>query len=267
MTIALKKSILLIALAASLYGCKKEPQPPEPPPVQTPIYGYEIVAAYPHDPGAFTQGLQFVDGTLYEGTGREGYSVVRKVDLKTGKILREAKNDPIYFGEGIVVLGKSIYQVTYTTEKGFVYDKESLAKTDSFTYVGEGWGLTTDGASIIMSNGSNRINFISPLTRSITRSIDVFDGVNPVPNLNELEYIKGEIWANIWMTDLIARIDPASGKVKSWINLSGLLTAAERVQTDVLNGIAYDAETDRIFVTGKLWSKLFEIKLKPLPPG
>jgi glutaminyl-peptide cyclotransferase len=263
------KTLLFLLIASTyLFGCKKDAPIPEPsnttqPTVVTPVYTYEIIATYPHDPNAFTQGLQFVDGILYEGTGLEGRSVVRKVELKNGKVLEEVKSDPMYFGEGIVVLGQSIYQITYVTEKGFVYDKKSLAKVDSFTYKGEGWGLTTDGASLIMSNGSSRINFLDPLTRSTTRSIEVLDGSDPVWNINELEYIKGEIWANIWMTDRIVRIDPATGKVLGWIDVSGILPPAERPRDGVLNGIAYDAATDRIFVTGKLWPKLFEIKIKP----
>lgn len=270
--LSIKNSIFLIVVSAYLFGCKKDAPMPEPnggtePVVAAPIYTYEVVATYPHDQGAFTQGLQYADGIIYEGTGLEGSSGVRKVELKTGKVLKETKNDPIYFGEGITVLGTSIYQLTYVTEKGFIYDKESLARTDSFMYQGEGWGLTTDGSSLIMSNGSSRITFINPLTRSISKTIEVYDGIDPVFNLNELEYIKGEIWANIWTTDRIVRIDPTTGKVLGWIDLSALLTASEDGKADVLNGIAYDSATDRIFVTGKLWPKLFEIKIKPKQPA
>lgn len=262
--------ILLGVGSLYLFSCKKDVPPAEPPvgqnlPPTTSVYTYEIVATYPHDANAFTQGLQYADGILYEGTGREGMSNVRHVDLKTGKVLKEAKNDPMYFGEGIVILGDKLYQLTYTSEKGFIYDKNTLAKLDSFKYRGEGWGLTTDGTSLIMSNGSAQIDFLDPATKTITRSIQVTDGGNQVMMLNELEYVKGEIWANIWMYDMIARIDPATGKVLGWIDLSGILPEAEQHPDgiDVLNGIAYDAATDRIFVTGKLWPKLFEIRIKP----
>jgi glutamine cyclotransferase len=261
------RAIVLFLAATYLIGCKKDAPMPETgdtTQAPTPVYTYEVVATYPHDPNAFTQGLQYVNGTLYESTGLEGASGVREVDLATGKVLREVKNDPVYFGEGITIIGDKIYQITYVTQKGFVYDKNSFAKVDSFTYDGEGWGLTTDGSSLIMSNGSNRINFRDPITKSVTRSVEVYDGPNPVFNLNELEYIKGEIWANVWMTDQIVRIDPATGKVVGRIDLSGLLSPADPVADGaVLNGIAYEAATDKIFVTGKLWPKLFEIKIKP----
>lgn len=261
-------SALLLAFAFISQSCKKEAEPPKPNSPQNttppaPVYSYETVNTWPHDPGAFTQGLQFYNGELYESTGLNGRSSLRRVELKTGKVLQKIDIENQYFAEGMTILGDKIYQLTYQTHIGFIYDLKSFAKLGSWHYEGEGWGLTTDGRELIMTNGSNKINFLDPNTLSITRTLEVFDEGMPVENLNELEYIKGEIYANIWYTDSVIRIDPATGKVNGWINLSGLLMPQERTEkVDVLNGIAYDEKGDRIFVTGKLWPKLFEIKIK-----
>ena len=230
-----------------------------------PVSGYRIVAEYPHDPDAFTQGLSIHNGGLYEGTGLEGESTLRRVDLESGEVLQSRELDDEYFGEGIAVLNDRIYQLTWESGKGFVYDRETFELLGTFSYEGEGWGLTTDGERLIMSDGSNRLVFRDPETFAELGHIDVRDAGIPVSRLNELEYVEGEIWTNVWQTDRVARIDPASGLVTGWIDLSGLLSAEEREMhvVDVLNGIAYDAETGRVFVTGKLWPKLFEIELVP----
>jgi glutaminyl-peptide cyclotransferase len=228
----------------------------------TPEYTYEIVHTYHHDPMAFTQGLLYLDGVLYEGTGLEDQSSIRKVKLETGEVLQKRDVPSQYFGEGIVVWKDRLLELTWKAEKGFIYDLASFQPKAEFTYPGEGWGLTTDGKRIIMSDGSAQIRFWDPEILKETGRITVTDDGKPVPELNELEWVKGEIFANVWQTERIARIDPKTGKVTGWINLHGLLTPADYTDlTDVLNGIAYDAKGDRLFVTGKRWPKLFEIKL------
>ena len=229
--------------------------------VQT--YTYEVVKSYPHDKAAFTQGLVFHQGALYESTGLNGSSSLRRVELETGKVLKKIDVSDRFFAEGLALFNGRLYQLTWQTQLGFVYDLDSFRKLREFTYAGEGWGLTRDSHSLIMSDGSSRIRFIDPETFEVQRLITVNDGMADVTNLNELEYIKGEIYANIWLNDRIARIDPQSGKVKAWIDLSGLLPPEARPDPGaVLNGIAYDEASDRLFVTGKYWPKLFEIKLK-----
>ena len=226
-----------------------------------PMQGYQIVRVYPHDPNAFTQGLQYVGGALYEGTGLNGRSSIRRVELETGKVLQRREVPPTYFGEGITVFKSDLIELTWQTHVAFVYDSKSFEPKKQFSYPGEGWGLTHDGASLIMSDGTDELRYIDPVTFAEKRRIKVTAAGAPLRNLNELEYVKGEIFANIWQTDYIVRIAPASGKVTAYIDLRGLLTPAERSATDVLNGIAYDDAHDRLFVTGKLWPKLFEIKV------
>jgi glutamine cyclotransferase len=226
-----------------------------------PVFTYHIVNIYPHDRTAFTQGLQYVDGVLYEGTGLEGQSTIRKVKLETGQVLQQRRLDSRYFGEGIVVWKKSLIQLTYTTEIGFVYDLATFDRLKAFNYTGEGWGLTQDGKRLIMSDGSSSLRFLDPETLKETGRLQVKDGARPVSNLNELEFVKGEILANVWQTNRIARISPQTGRVTGWIDLSGLLDPHDAAGVDVLNGIAYDAAGDRLFVTGKLWPKLFEIRI------
>ncbi|MDQ6610917.1 MAG: glutaminyl-peptide cyclotransferase [Gemmatimonadota bacterium] len=231
---------------------------------RAPTYTYEVVASYPHDTGAYTEGLLWHEGHLFESTGQKGESNIREVDLKTGHVIRQHNIDAKYFGEGIIIFGEKMYELTWQDNVGFIYDWKTFALKSQFTYEGEGWAFTTDGKSLIMSNGSSVIAFRDPATFKVTGAITVTDHGTPVPKLNELEWIKGEIWANVWETDQIARIDPATGHVLGWIDLAGILPAADRRgKEEVLNGIAYDAKNDRIFVTGKYWAKLFEIKVKP----
>ena len=234
---------------------------PAGPPVN---YGYQVLNIYPHDPGAFTQGLFFVDGKLYEGTGEAGRSSLREVELETGHVLKKADVPEPYFGEGIALLNGKIYQLTWQHQVGFIYDAKSFEQVGKFNYSGEGWGLTTDGHSLILSDGSNRIRFLDPDSFKVTKTIAVLDGQIPVNELNELEYVNGEIYANIWHDNRIVTIDPQTGRITGWIDLTGLLPPGDvHDEEAVLNGIAYDQAGNRLFVTGKLWPRLFEIKLKP----
>jgi len=230
---------------------------------RAPVAGYQVVKVYPHDRNAFTQGLQYVDGFLYEGTGQHGRSGIRKVKLETGEVVQHQPLDSKYFGEGIAVFGDTIVQLTWQSEIGFVYDRKTFKQLKTFTYPGEGWGLTHDGKRLIMSDGDTRgqLRFLDPATLKETGRLVVRDGGQPVDDLNELEYVRGEILANVWQTSRIARISLKTGEVTGWIDLTGLLDPREAAGTDVLNGIAYDAAGDRLFVTGKLWPKLFEIKI------
>ena len=234
-----------------------------PSPVQSaaPVGKYRVVRVYPHDPDAFTQGLVYLDGFLYEGTGLNGRSSIRKVKLENGEVVQIQKVDSQYFGEGIAVRGDTIYELTWQTEIGFLYDRATFTRKGTFNYKGEGWGLTHDGHRLIMSDGTAFLRFLDPVTLKELSRIQVKDGTSPVGNLNELEYVKGEIFANVWQSHRIARISPKTGRVIAWVDLEGLLTPREAQQVDVLNGIAYDAAGDRLFVTGKLWPKLFEIKI------
>lgn len=249
--------ILVAATALAAVSCG-----PVSPASGTPEYGYEIVHAYPHDPNAFTQGLFFLNGYLYEGTGLNGRSSIRKVRLETGQVLQQHDVPEQYFGEGIVNWKDHLLEITWQTQTGFVYDLATLALQRQFNYPGEGWGLTEDGKRIIMSDGTADLRFWNPDTLQETGRVTVTDQGRPVNDLNELEWVRGEVYANVWQTDRIARIDPASGEVVGWIDLAGILGPEERIrQVDVLNGIAYDAQGGRLFVTGKLWPKLFEIRL------
>ncbi len=226
-----------------------------------PVDGYEVVHTYPHDPQAFTQGLEYYGGMLYEGTGQNGKSWVRKVALETGAVLQQTELPAEYFGEGITVSQGRVVQLTWQAGKGFVYDLGRFQLLSTFSYPGEGWGLTHNHVTLYMSDGSDQIRLWDAATFAEKKRIRVHAGEVPVDRLNELEWVKGEIFANIWMTDRIARISPEDGHVTGWIDLAGLLPDAERASADVLNGIAYDAAGDRLFVTGKLWPKLFEIRL------
>ena len=227
------------------------------------VYGYEVVNTFPHDAQAFTQGLVFQEGALLESTGLERHSTLRRVELQTGKVLQKVDVPPYFFAEGMTLFGGKIYQLTWKGEKGFVYDPQTFEKTGEFKYTGEGWGLTHDADSLILSDGSDELRFIDPNTFEVKRTISVTDAGQPVVEINELEYVRGEIYANVWHQDRIARIDPKDGRVRGWIDLSGLLKPGEtRDPEAVLNGIAYDEQGDRLFVTGKLWPKLFEIKLR-----
>ncbi|HVG31921.1 MAG TPA: glutaminyl-peptide cyclotransferase [Pyrinomonadaceae bacterium] len=230
---------------------------------KAPVYTFEVVNAWPHDTSAYTQGLEIHGGALYESTGQYGASSLRQVELQTGRVLRRIDVPRQYFAEGLTVFQGKLYQLTWQSHKGFVYDPNSFQSLGEFHIETEGWGLTHDERSLIMSDGTNQIRFLNPVNYTTEKSIKVFDGDHPLTQLNELEYIKGEIYANIWKTDWIVRIDPETGKILGWIDLKNLLPLGERsADTDVLNGIAYDEAHDRLFVTGKLWPKLFEIRLK-----
>ena len=226
--------------------------------------GYRVVNSYPHDRNAFTQGLVYVDGHLYESTGRDGHSSLRMVDLTTGRVLQDAPLEQKYFAEGLTDWGSTLVQLTWLSHVGFVYDRFSFRLLHTFKYNYEGWGLTQDGKNLIESDGSSTLRFLDPKTFKVVRHINVTDSGKAVQELNELEYIHGEIYANVWHTDRIARISPSTGKVLGWIDLTGLLPPDQHPGPEgVLNGIAYDAAHDRLFVTGKLWPLLFEIKIVP----
>jgi glutamine cyclotransferase len=226
--------------------------------------GYRVVNTYPHDRNAFTQGLIFLDGHLYESTGQQGHSSLRMVDLETGRVLQGAPLKSKYFAEGLTNWGSTLVQLTWLSHIGFVYNRSSFRLLRTFKFDFEGWGLTQDGKDLIASDGSTTLRFLDPVTFSEVRRIEVTDHGKPVQELNELEYIHDEIYANVWHSDRIARISPATGQVLGWIDLTGLLPANLHPGPEgVLNGIAYDAEHDRLFVTGKLWPLLFEIKVIP----
>jgi glutamine cyclotransferase len=227
-------------------------------------YSYQVVKEYPHDVAAYTQGLQYVDGVLYEGTGNYGTSSIRRVTLETGEVDKIRDLDQSLFGEGITVLGQRIYQLTYKSQVGFIYDKESFQEIQKVYYLNrEGWGLTNNGEELIMSDGTNIIYFLDPEMFTINRQIEVYHNVGPANSLNELEYINGKIWANRYFTDELVIIDPETGIVEGRINLKGILRAnLRKPTTDVLNGIAWDGEGGRLFVTGKFWPRLFEIRIR-----
>jgi glutaminyl-peptide cyclotransferase len=229
---------------------------------RAPVYGYTVVNTYPHDQKAFTQGLIFRDGVLFESTGQHGQSSVRKVKLETGEVLQRMSVDARYFAEGLTDWGSRLIQLTYTTNVGFVYDLSSFRQQRTFSYPGQGWGLTHDARRLIMSDGTSALRFLDPESLRETGRITVKDGDRLVDNLNELELVKGEVYANVWLTDRIAIIAPESGKVTAWLDLTGIRTATRLPTDDVLNGIAYDAAGDRLFVTGKYWSRLFEIRIR-----
>jgi glutamine cyclotransferase len=227
-----------------------------------PVYGFEVVNVYPHDREAFTQGLLFRDGVLYESTGRWGQSSLRKVQLETGKVLQQIRLANRYFAEGLTDWGSRLVQLTYETNVGFVYDLTSFKQLQTFRYTGEGWGLAHDGTQLIMSDGTATLRFLDPQTFAVRRQVVVTDGGAAVRDLNELEFIDGEIYANVFTTDRIAIIAPDSGRVTGWINLAGLVPRGAVSGDAVLNGIAYDAQRRRLFVTGKLWPSLFEIRIR-----
>jgi len=227
-------------------------------------YTFEVVRQFPHDPRAFTQGFTYNDGFFYEGTGRTGQSSLRQVNPENGHMVRKVDLAPELFGEGITVLGNEVFQLTWLSHLGFVYDLRDFHLLRTFQYAGEGWGLTTDGHDLFMTDGSAEIRVLDASTFSEKRRIKVRESGKPVDQLNELEFIEGEIYANIWHSDRIARISPETGKVVGWIDLTGLLGPFyQRQAEEVLNGIAYDPTGKRLFVTGKLWPKIFEIRVSP----
>lgn len=229
------------------------------------IYRYRVIKSYPHDRRAYTQGLVYDNGFFYEGTGQQGESSLRKVEPETGKVISQVSLDASLFGEGVALLGERIYQLTWTSKVGFVYDKATFSQVSRIYYQTQGWGLTTMGDRLVMSDGTNVIWFLDP-DFNVLSSVEVWDNKGRVENLNELEMIEGELWANIWQTDRIARIDPLTGKVLGYVDLGNILPREERSQeTDVLNGIAWDAANRRLFVTGKYWPKIYEITVAAQP--
>ena len=260
----MKSKVILAAALFGLAASHSAAQAPVPakPPIQ---YTYRIVHRYPHDTQSFTEGLFYLNGYLYESTGLEGHSAIQKEELNTGRVIRKREIAPQYFGEGIVNWKDKLVELTWKSQIGFVYDLANFSLRTSFGYPGEGWALTQDGKRLIMSDGTPELRFLDPVTLKETGRVRVTDGGRPVSNLNELEYVRGEIYANIWLTDRIARINPDTGAVTGWIDLTGILKPSERIegQTDVLNGIAYDAKGGRLFVTGKMWPTVFEIELVP----
>jgi glutaminyl-peptide cyclotransferase len=266
--------ILVLSLA---FSCKTEPTVVNKPNVNTnsattpkntstaiPVYGYEVLNTYKHDPQAFTQGLVFHDGFLYESTGHYGKSTLRKVELETGKVLQKYDLPDDVFAEGMTILNGKIYQISWQNGRAWQYNLEDFKLIKEFQYAGEGWGLTHDGKNLLMSDGTHIIRVINPENFETIRTIPVFRENNlPLVEINELEWVKGEIWANVWKDSRVARINPENGKIVGWIDFSPMVKEEMREpENDVLNGIAYDEKTDRIFVTGKLWRRLFEIKLK-----
>jgi glutamine cyclotransferase len=256
--------MLTIFLAALMLQAAAPAAPAPPAAEQVPIQGHEIVRIYPHDPKAFTQGLLYLNGTLYESTGQIGESTIRKVRLADGRVLKSADVPRPHFGEGLVNWGSQLISITWQGGVGFRWDKESFRKLGEFRYSGEGWGLTQNGREIIMSDGTPELRFLDPKTLAERKRVKVTLGGRPIADLNELEWVNGQIYANVWQTDFIVRIDPASGKIVGLIDLRGLQAKAGRSGADdVLNGIAYDPKGNRLFVTGKRWPSLYEIKLTP----
>lgn len=250
------------ALVVSGCGCDDDDRSAPAPPA-LPVYGYSVVNVYPHDPSAFTQGLVCDPGQprFYESTGRYGASTLREVEIETGTVVRSHELAPQYWGEGVALVDTQIVQLTWKSNVGFVYGKESFTQISTFDYDSEGWGIAYDGERLVMSDGTSTLRFLDPATLDEVGRVSVRADSLLVAGLNELEFVKGEIYANVWLTDRIAIITPETGRVRAWINLAELLPAEDRPAADVLNGIAYDAAADRLFVTGKFWPSLFEIEL------
>jgi len=258
LAITLVALIIVVAIPSIYLALNAQPHTTYPA-----LYTYRIVNVFPHNTSSFTQGLAFENGCLFEGTGLYGSSTLRKVELKTGQTLQLYALPEEYFGEGITIFGDTIVQLTWQSHKGFVYDKQSFDLISEFSYPSEGWGITNDGEKLIMSDGSATLTFLDPVTFETTRQIQVREADVPVGRLNELEFVKGDVYANVWQENRIAIIDIQTGQVKAWINLTGLYNAETYDANDVLNGIAYDANEDRLFLTGKRWSELFEIEILP----
>jgi glutamine cyclotransferase len=231
----------------------------------TPVSGYRVVKSYPHDANAYTQGLIFRGGFLYESTGQHGQSTLRKVKLETGEVLQQRRIDSVHFAEGLTEWKGRLIQLTWQSNVAFVYDLATFAPVTTLKYPGEGWGLTAGPDSLILSDGTADLRFLDPATFKEIRRVTVRDGGTAIDQLNELEFVRGEVWANVWHTDRIARIDPRTGRVTGWIDLSGLMSMYRLDAEAVLNGIAYDPASQRLFVTGKNWPKLFEIQVVPKP--
>jgi glutamine cyclotransferase len=261
MTATIRYSAVALAFAAVLWSVNPSPGLTAQ---SAAVDGYRVVNVYPHDPDAYTQGLIFRNGFLFESTGRYGQSALRKVELKTGRVVQQRRLDSAYFAEGLAEWNGQLVQLTWRSQLAFVYDLVSFAPRRTFGYSGEGWGLTHNHQEFILSDGTENLRFFNPTTFRETRRLAVRDGGIAVKDLNELEYVRGEIYANVWHTDRIARISPQSGRVLGWIDLRGLMSAAYQLDPEgVLNGIAYDAASNRLFVTGKLWPRLFEVEVVP----
>ena len=250
---------VFVAPAIALFAFQAWPDP------RTPRFSFRVVKAFPHDPTAFTQGLVFADGIFYESTGLRGHSTLRKVTPATGVVIQQVPVEDQYFAEGLALVGNELLQLTWEERVGFVHDKTTLKRLRTFNYPTEGWGMAFDGKSLVMSDGSSRLFFLDPKTQKPVRSVQVLEGLHPVERLNELEFVRGELWANVWQTDRIAKINPQTGRVKGWVDLTGLLRPDARgPEGDVLNGIAWDKAGDRIFVTGKKWPWVFQIEVMPV---
>lgn len=256
------------AVVASCRDGRSDPGETETP-VETPpapVAVVEQVRSFPHDSAAFTQGLLWLGGRLYESTGRYGQSSLRIVQVETGEVLQRVNLGPQYFAEGLAAVGDRLYQLTWREGVAFIYDAQTLRQVSQVAYQGEGWGLTSDGRRLVVSDGSSYLTFVDPTTFQVDTTLRVTDGGRPVDQLNELEWVRGEIWANVWHTHRIARIDPATGRVKGWLDLSALIPAVADPEA-VLNGIAYDEQANRLLVTGKLWPRLYEIRVPSLGVG
>lgn len=257
-------AVFLFLAVSSLFPGAAAPH--QPPASATPEYTFTVVHVFPHDTSAYTQGLAYRDGFLYEGTGRNGQSSLRKVRLETGEVLQQVNLEPEYFGEGITIIQDKVFQLTWQSKVGFVYDVNSFRLLKTFSYSGEGWGLATDGRDLFLSDGTAEIRVLDPVSFKEKRRLKVRDGSTAIDQLNELEFVEGQIFANVWHSNRIARISPQTGEVVGWIDLSGILSSVYRLEPEaVLNGIAYDPAGKRLFVTGKLWPKIFEITLSPKP--
>jgi len=259
---------LAISLAICCYafpGCRVERESAKVVPEaeqSIPLLGIKILKTYPHDPHAFTQGLEYFGGFLYESTGETGQSSLRKVELETGKVLQKTDLSSEYFGEGLTILDGKIFQLTWLSKIGFVYDLRTFRKVSEFRYYGEGWGLTHNGSNLILSDGTNRLRYLDPKTFEVVRTLEVYAGKEAVTNLNELEFIGNEIYANVWHSNRIARIDASTGQVRAWIDCSALGAQEQKEPEAVLNGIALDPARHRLFITGKDWAHLFEIHVE-----
>ena len=251
-------SVFLVGIGAS---SGKRSATPQKTAQSIPVRSVKILKTYPHDPHAFTQGLEYFDGFLYESTGETGQSSVRKLDLESGKVLQKADLASEYFGEGLTIFRGKIYQLTWLSKIGFVYDLKTLRKLRDFHYYGEGWGLAHADRSLILSDGTNTLRFIDPESFAVTRTLEVYAGTEAVTNLNELECIGNDIYSNVWHANRIARIDAGTGQVRDWINLSELAAQEQKEPEGVLNGIAFDPARRRFFVTGKDWAHLFEVQI------
>jgi glutaminyl-peptide cyclotransferase len=267
-TLASVLTLPLLVAAFGAGGCRDEGETPAPPGRTAPVAAAQVLRSFPHDPQAFTQGLVVDGDTLVESTGGRGRSTIRKVLLESGEVIESVPLAGEFFGEGATVLGQRVYQLTWQENTGFVYDLATLEPEGSFRYEGEGWGLTTDGSSLIVSDGSNVLQFLDPTTHQVKRTLAVTDGGEPIHFLNELEWVRGEIWANVWHQDQIARIDPRTGSVLAWLDVADLGPPIRDQNPEAVpNGIAFDERTGRLFVTGKLWPVLYEIGMPAPAPA